>query len=38
MLEVAGQSRIERSVLIETSHDRLIDNAAFVRSFADAMA
>ena len=38
MLQVAGQSRIERSVLIETSHDRLIDNAAFVRSFADAMA
>ncbi|WP_422396269.1 amino acid adenylation domain-containing protein [Pseudomonas trivialis] len=38
MLEVTGQSAIERSVLIETSHDRLIDNAEFVRSFAAAMA
>ena len=38
MLEVTGQSTIERSVLIETSHDRLIDNAEFVRSFAAAMS
>ncbi|KRP58774.1 amino acid adenylation domain-containing protein [Pseudomonas trivialis] len=38
MLDVTGQSAIERSVLIETSHDRLIDNAEFVRSFAAAMA
>ncbi|MBV4482774.1 amino acid adenylation domain-containing protein [Pseudomonas khavaziana] len=38
MLEVAVQSTIERSVLIETSHDRLIDNAEFVRSFAAAMS
>ncbi|NKI47929.1 amino acid adenylation domain-containing protein [Pseudomonas fluorescens] len=38
MLEVAVQSTIERSVLIETSHDRLIDNAEFVHSFAAAMS
>ncbi|AZF42326.1 Non-ribosomal peptide synthetase [Pseudomonas sp. R1-43-08] len=38
MLEVTGHSEVERSVLIETSHDRLIDNAQFIRSFAAAMA
>ncbi|AZF37165.1 Pyoverdine sidechain non-ribosomal peptide synthetase PvdD [Pseudomonas sp. R4-39-08] len=38
MLEVTEHSEVERSVLIETSHDRLIDNAQFIRSFAAAMA
>ena len=37
MAQVTGRPCIERSVLIDSTHDRIIDNAAFVQSFADAM-
>ena len=35
--QVAGRPCIQQSVLIDSTHDRIIDNAAFVQSFADAM-
>ncbi|WP_419789495.1 amino acid adenylation domain-containing protein [Pseudomonas edaphica] len=37
MAQVMGRPCIEQSVLIDSTHDRIIDNAAFVQSFADAM-
>nr|WP_256589251.1 non-ribosomal peptide synthetase [Pseudomonas sp. IB20]MCV2228159.1 amino acid adenylation domain-containing protein [Pseudomonas sp. AU10] len=37
MEQVMGWPCIEQSVLIDSTHDRIIDNAAFVQSFADAM-
>ena len=37
MAQVTGRACIEQSVLIDSTHDRIIDNAAFVQSFADAM-
>lgn len=37
MEQVMGRPCIEQSVLIDSTHDRIIDNAAFVHSFAAAM-
>ncbi|WP_455929671.1 amino acid adenylation domain-containing protein [Pseudomonas fluorescens] len=37
MAQVMGRPCIEQSVVIDSTHDRIIDNAAFVQSFADAM-
>ncbi|WP_426109355.1 amino acid adenylation domain-containing protein [Pseudomonas sp. TWR1-1-4] len=37
MEQVVGQGCVQQSVLIDSTHDRIIDNAAFVQSFADAM-
>ncbi|WP_428488157.1 amino acid adenylation domain-containing protein [Pseudomonas chlororaphis] len=37
MERVMGRPCIEQSVLIDSTHDRIIDNAAFVHSFAAAM-
>ncbi|WP_139115297.1 amino acid adenylation domain-containing protein, partial [Pseudomonas sp. 58 R 12] len=33
MREVIGQAGIQRSVVIETTHHRIVDNAEFIRSF-----
>ncbi|KFF42763.1 peptide synthase [Pseudomonas sp. BRG-100] len=37
MATVISQGRIERSVMIETDHDGIIDSAVFISSLADAM-
>ncbi len=37
MEQVVGRACVQQSVLIDSTHDRIIDNAAFVQSFADAM-
>ncbi|WP_248752418.1 non-ribosomal peptide synthase/polyketide synthase [Pseudomonas sp. MWU15-20650] len=37
MAAVIGQGRIERSVMIETDHDGIIDSAAFINSLVEAM-
>uniref|UniRef100_UPI002610917D non-ribosomal peptide synthetase n=1 Tax=Pseudomonas sp. TaxID=306 RepID=UPI002610917D len=37
MATVISQGRIERSVMIETDHDGIIDSAVFITSLADAM-
>nr|WP_043274198.1 non-ribosomal peptide synthetase [Pseudomonas sp. CHM02] len=37
MQQVVGSACIQQSVMIDSTHDRIIDNAAFVQSFADAM-
>ncbi|UNM22873.1 amino acid adenylation domain-containing protein [Pseudomonas sp. ArH3a] len=37
MEQVMGWPCIEQSVLIDSTHDRIIDNPTFVQSFADAM-
>ncbi|WP_422889303.1 non-ribosomal peptide synthase/polyketide synthase [Pseudomonas chlororaphis] len=37
MRQVIGQSCVARSVVIDTDHDRIIDNAEFVESFVAAM-
>ncbi|WP_426177985.1 amino acid adenylation domain-containing protein [Pseudomonas sp. TWRC1-2] len=37
MEQVMGRPCIQQSILIDSTHDRIIDNAAFVQSFADAM-
>ncbi|WLH71423.1 non-ribosomal peptide synthase/polyketide synthase [Pseudomonas fluorescens] len=38
MAGVIGQGRIERSVMIDTDHDGIIDSAAFINSLVAAMA
>ncbi|MGE7955442.1 non-ribosomal peptide synthase/polyketide synthase [Pseudomonas sp. NPDC089530] len=38
MRQVIGQSCVARSVVIDTDHDRIIDNAEFIESFAAALA
>ncbi|MGH8451033.1 amino acid adenylation domain-containing protein, partial [Pseudomonas sp.] len=38
MATVVGQGRIERSVVIDTDHDGIIDSAAFISSLVAAMA
>ncbi|QDG60834.1 amino acid adenylation domain-containing protein [Pseudomonas sp. NIBRBAC000502773] len=37
MEQVVGRACVQQSVMIDSTHDRIIDNAAFVQSFADAM-
>ncbi|QJI12243.1 non-ribosomal peptide synthase/polyketide synthase [Pseudomonas sp. ADAK22] len=37
MAKVIGQGRIERSVMIDTDHDGIIDSAAFIASLVAAM-
>ncbi len=37
MASVIGQGRIERSVMIDTDHDGIIDSAAFINSLVAAM-
>ena len=37
MREVIGQSGIQRSVVIDTTHHRIVDNAEFISSFVSAM-
>ncbi|NWC90027.1 amino acid adenylation domain-containing protein, partial [Pseudomonas reactans] len=37
MEQLVGRACVQQSVLIDSTHDRIIDNAAFVQSFADAM-
>ncbi|WP_346656797.1 non-ribosomal peptide synthase/polyketide synthase [Pseudomonas sp. SWRI18] len=37
MREVIGQAGIQRSVVIDTTHHRIVDNAAFIRSFVAAL-
>jgi amino acid adenylation domain-containing protein len=38
MREVIGQAGIERSVVIDTTHHRIVDNADFIKSLVAAMA
>jgi len=37
MREVIGQAGIQRSVVIDTTHHRIVDNAEFISSFVAAM-
>ena len=38
MREVIGEAGIQRSVVIDTTHHRIVDNAEFIKSFVAAMA
>jgi amino acid adenylation domain-containing protein/non-ribosomal peptide synthase protein (TIGR01720 family) len=38
MVNIHGQGRIERSVMIDTDHDGIIDSAEFITSMVDAMS